>query len=283
MNPLTIKHTTFGDGVPKICIPITGRTENEILKAAEKISRLPADVAEWRADYYEAVTEPGAVLPVLAALRKRLPDTLLLFTFRTKKEGGDRALSDEAYLELCRTAAGSGLADLLDLELFTGAEPAQTKTDGQTGTDRQTELSAQTKIGVQAEPAPDRRLLEPVISFAQARGCRVILSSHDFQRTPPGDELLRRLSLMEALGADLAKAAVMPNCGQDVLTLLSATRTAADTLSCPVITMSMGKLGAVSRVSGALTGSCLTFGTAGEASAPGQLPAGILKQILDAL
>ena len=71
MNPLTIKHTTFGDGVPKICIPITGRTENEILKAAEKISRLPADVAEWRADYYEAVTEPGAVLPVLAALRKR--------------------------------------------------------------------------------------------------------------------------------------------------------------------------------------------------------------------
>ena len=50
---------------------------------------------------------------------------------------------------------------------------------------------------------------------------------------------------------------------------LAATREAADTVSCPVITMSMGAMGVISRVSGRLTGSCMTFGSAGRASAPG--------------
>ena len=65
MRPLTIKHTTFGEGTPKICIPIIGRREEDILEAAETITTLPADVVEWRADHYEAVAEPGAVPPIL--------------------------------------------------------------------------------------------------------------------------------------------------------------------------------------------------------------------------
>ena len=256
MTPLTIKHKTFGSGNPKICIPITGRTEKEILDAAGRIRALPADVAEWRADFYEAVTDQEAVRRILASLNSLLADSLLLFTFRTKKEGGVRALSHKDYLELCRAAADSGLIDLLDLELFTEADHAS---------------------------GPNRALLAPLISLAHACGCHVILSNHDFDQTPPEEELLRRLSLMESLGGDLAKIAVMPQSEADVLTLLTATRKAADHLSCPVITMSMGELGVISRISGRLTGSCLTFGTAGEASAPGQLPAGILSKILEAL
>ena len=85
----------------------------------------------------------------------------------------------------------------------------------------------------------------------------------------------------DRLTADLAKYAVMPQCEQDVLTLLDATLTMktehADT---PVITMSMGKLGMLSRVCGSFSGSAVTFGTAGRASAPGQLPADLLKTIL---
>jgi 3-dehydroquinate dehydratase-1 len=275
MRPLTIKHTTFGEGTPKICIPIIGRRAEDILEAAETITTLPADVVEWRADHYEAVAEPGAVPPVLDALRKKLPDTLLLFTFRTKKEGGVRELSDSDYLELCRAVAKSGLADLLDLELFTGAlapEPdGQATTGGQAAADRR------------ARPVANPGLLAPVITLAHAHGGHVVLSSHDFQKTPSENELYRRLFLMESMGADLAKLAVMPNCEQDVLTLLSATRKAADALNVPVITMSMGRIGAVSRISGRLTGSCMTFGTAGEESAPGQLPAKTLKHILETL
>ncbi|MCI8504868.1 MAG: type I 3-dehydroquinate dehydratase [Lachnospiraceae bacterium] len=256
MIPLTIKNKTFSGKNPKICIPITGRTEKEILETAKRIRLLPADVTEWRADYYEAVTDREAVRHILDSLKSLLPDSLLLFTFRTQKEGGVRPLSDKDYLELGRTAAASGLIDLLDLELFTGTNHVS---------------------------GPKRALLTPLISLAHEWGCHVILSSHDFDQTPPEDELLRRLSLMESMEADLAKIAVMPQSETDVLALLSATRKAADTLSCPVITMSMGALGVISRISGKLTGSCLTFGTAGEASAPGQLPAKILKKILEAL
>ena len=89
---------------------------------------------------------------------------------------------------------------------------------------------------------------------------------------------------MQELGADIAKYAVMPNSELDVLTLLSATIIMKKNHSnTPVITMSMGKLGAISRVCGSLSGSAVTFGTAGHASAPGQLPADILKTFLEHL
>ncbi len=51
----------------------------------------------------------------------------------------------------------------------------------------------------------------------------------------------------------------------------------------PVITMSMGPIGQLSRVAGSVTGSAVTFGAGAEASAPGQLGAAELKQILDIL
>jgi len=76
---------------------------------------------------------------------------------------------------------------------------------------------------------------------------------------------------------------VMPSSVDDVLTLLSATAERAKVSKTPLITMSMGSLGAVSRVCGELTGSCLTFGTLGKASAPGQIGAEELIGILEAL
>ena len=39
----------------------------------------------------------------------------------------------------------------------------------------------------------------------------------------------------------------------------------------PVVTMSMGALGVVSRMAGEIFGSCITFGAVGEISAPGQI------------
>lgn len=88
---------------------------------------------------------------------------------------------------------------------------------------------------------------------------------------------------MEELGADIAKIAVMPRSARDVLTLLSATDKASQSLSCPVVTMSMKGTGLISRLSGEVFGSCLTFGSVKEASAPGQIEAGKLKDILTAI
>jgi 3-dehydroquinate dehydratase-1 len=69
-----------------------------------------------------------------------------------------------------------------------------------------------------------------------------------------------------------------------VLELMEASVRMAEGLADrPFIALSMGSLGMVSRISGILTGSCLTFGTAGEASAPGQPDAKRLKAALGLL
>ncbi len=99
----------------------------------------------------------------------------------------------------------------------------------------------------------------------------MIASSHEFHRTPPKEEMVLRLKKMEELGADAAKLAVMPENAGDVLALLTATVEADQKLEIPVVTMAMGRLGALSRISGMLTGSAMTFAAFGKASAPGQL------------
>ncbi|MBK4329426.1 type I 3-dehydroquinate dehydratase, partial [Enterobacter hormaechei] len=50
-----------------------------------------------------------------------------------------------------------------------------------------------------------------------------------------------------------------------------------------LITMSMGKSGGVSRVTGRLFGSAMTFGTVGQASAPGQIAIAKLREVMDTL
>lgn len=260
MKPFKIKNTVFGEGTPKICIPITGQNNNEIFNTAEKISRLPHDLIEWRADFYENVTDKEQVAHILKRLRKFLPESLILFTFRTAKEGGQKMMSDGNYLSLNEFVIKNQLADLVDLEIFTGAE-----------------------INSIQEFRSETSILHPLISLAHENGTGVILSNHDFQKTPAEAEILGRLALMESMKADIAKIAVMPKNERDILTLLSATIQASENLSCPIITMSMGSLGVISRVSGRIFGSCLTFGTAGRASAPGQLEAEILDEILKLL
>lgn len=51
----------------------------------------------------------------------------------------------------------------------------------------------------------------------------------------------------------------------------------------PLISMAMGEEGMISRIAGENFGSCVTFGTVGEASAPGQLPLKELKRMMNAL
>ena len=74
------------------------------------------------------------------------------------------------------------------------------------------------------------------------------------------------------MGADVAKIAVMPQSREDVMTLMEVTMEADHSLDIPVVTMSMGRLGVLSRLAGTLTGSAMTFASVGEASAPGQIP-----------
>ena len=115
-------------------------------------------------------------------------------------------------------------------------------------------------------------------------GVKVVASRHDFTATPDKNIIVNNLCLMQSLGADIVKFAVMPQCDRDVLTLLDATLTMKEEHNeTPVITMSMSPSGVISRICGQLVGSCVTFGTAGKASAPGQIPANLLSTFLKTL
>ena len=48
MNTVQVKNTVIGEGRPKICIPIVGKTKTDILEEAKKITALPVDVVEWQ-------------------------------------------------------------------------------------------------------------------------------------------------------------------------------------------------------------------------------------------
>lgn len=248
MNTVQVRNVIFGQGVPKICVPIVAVTRREILAGASRIKSLPADLAEWRADWFEGVPDMDQVSLVLSGLREILGDMPLLFTFRTQKEGGAAAVPDSCYEKLLRHAIGCGMADLVDIELFSG-----------------------------------RELVTSLISLAHGNGMKVIISSHDFEKTPSREEITGRLLEMQTLGADLPKIAVMPQNPADVLTLLSATQEFSGQAARPIITMSMAGTGLVSRISGEIFGSALTFGAAGQPSAPGQIGAAELREMLELL
>lgn len=249
MSTLTIRGCRIGAGRPKVIIPLVERTEAEVRERAARFAPMRADCVEWRADCFEAANDAAAVQRCLRTMREALGQKLLLATLRTKAEGGAKAFSQEQYAAFCRAVCASGCADLLDIELL-----------------------------------PTGSALPELIDTAHASGVRVICSSHDFTKTPPRDEMVARMVRMQAAGADIAKLAVMPQNRTDVAELLAATAEMTERHpQTPVITMSMGALGAVSRVCGEAFGSAMTFASAGKASAPGQIELEALNGLLDAL
>ena len=230
MNTLEVAGLCFGQGLPKICVPLAAREMPELESQLSRAEQLPASLYELRADFLS-----GEVAPALELLAKNASRPWLC-TLRTKGQGGLAELSPD-ILKL-------GGFQFLDIELACGEE-------------RVTRLA----------------------KAAREKGMGVIISQHDFVKTPDKTEMLALLSQMKALGADLPKLAVMPQSPLDVLSLMEVTLRAVEQLG-PVITMSMGELGKASRVCGGLTGSCVTFGAGAQASAPGQISADRLKEIL---
>ena len=119
-NCIEVRGVRIGEGMPKIIVPIVGRTREEILDAANTLKNRRMDLVEWRADWYDDVFDYSKTSDVLRDLRGALPQTPILFTFRTAREGGEKEMEADAYARLIIGAAQSGLADLVDVEVFAG-------------------------------------------------------------------------------------------------------------------------------------------------------------------
>ena len=249
MDPVIVRNLKIGEGIPKICVPIVGKTQGEIIEVGENICAVGADIVEWRADWYEDVFDLDKAEETAKELRAVLGGLPLLFTFRTSKEGGEKAVETAVYVELNQRMAESGYVDMVDVEVFTGDDAVRA-----------------------------------VIETAHACGVKTVASNHDFHKTPAKEEIVSRLCRMQKLGADILKIAVMPRDKKDLLTLLAATEEMySEHADRPIITMSMGGTGVTSRLCGEVFGSAVTFGCAGKASAPGQVEARELRRVLEML
>lgn len=276
MKQVRIGNTVLGDGRVKICLPLVGSNRSEIEAQLYTIAKHEPDLIEFRADWYESVFEKAKLYSLLEEIRQLADKVPVLFTFRSKSEGGERNISWETYQELNLYAAESGLVDAVDVEAFFNYIT-------NTGRTLETDMPNAEAVALLTDYR-DKMGMEKLISDLQRYSVKVIASNHDFLKTPSKEQLIARLACMQRMGADIAKIAVMPEVPEDVLTLLCATREMEKNHpETPVITMSMGRLGVLSRMGGGLFGSALTFASAGKASAPGQVEVEQLRGILKML
>lgn len=242
-----VRDLVIGDGIPKIAVPLVGRDKEGLRREIDTVSRLPVDLVEWRMDCFSGSENVDEVKKTAGWIRDQIGDLPLLATFRTLNEGGEKESDSKRYLELNIELIRSGSADLVDVELSRGKETV-------------------------------RKINEA----AHTSGVKTIVSSHDFSRTPDKETIVRRLCRMQTLGADVTKMAVMPRTSGDVLTLLAATdMMKTQYADRPFITMAMAGKGLISRLTGELFGSAITFGAAAASSAPGQIRADRLKELLN--
>lgn len=230
---------------PMIAIPVMARTLPELEEELTTLAPLDFDVLEWRMDGLSSLS-PALVKKGLALVKSHCRRPVIA-TIRTSEEGGHFPY-DHATYEACVKAAIENLTPRCDA------------------------------IDVEMERTPAPRLIEK----ARALGLSVIVSFHDFSRTPKKEDIVSRFLTMKARHASIGKIAVMAHSREDACTMMDAMAQVHKTApEFPFIGISMGPCGQVTRTEGGKAGSILTFASAGEASAPGQIALADMRRILD--
>jgi 3-dehydroquinate dehydratase-1 len=235
-----------GGKFPLVCTPIVGHTGSEILPEVQLNLAKHPDILEWRVDFFEGIGNSAEVISVAQRIKQLAGDIPMLFTRRSSREGGEKiSLSEDEVLALYQAVCESRLVDIIDFEMSN-------------------------------DPAHIAQLRQT----ASANDIKLMLSFHNFSLTPDREKLIERFLQAEQLGADIAKVAVMPRNLEDVLTLLTATLESSQALKIPLISMSMGAYGTLTRLFGWTFGSALTFAVGAAGSAPGQVPIEDLNTVL---
>lgn len=199
---------------------------------------IDADIIEWRADFLSK----EAILQVAPAIFEKFAGRELLFTLRTRAEGGEIDLDSAEYVQIIKDVAQLYQPEYIDFEYFSHKD-----------------------------------VFEEMLDFPN-----LVLSYHNFQETP--ENMMEILSELTSLTPKVVKVSVMAHTEQDVLDLMNFTR-GFKTLNPEqeYVTISMGKVGKVSRITSDVTGSSWSFASLDEASAPGQISLSSMKKIREIL
>jgi 3-dehydroquinate dehydratase-1 len=243
-----MKGSMIGEGDETlVCTSLVAATRTGLLEELAAVLARKPDVIEWRADFFEKIADTDAVIGVARSIKEIAPGTTAIFTVRSVREGGQPIpLTPREVIELTAAVCSGTTFEYVDCELSNAAEA-----------------------------------IVYLRQAARASGTRIIGSYHNFDRTPSAEVMHERIAEAERCGLDVAKVAVMPHDLRDVLTLLGVTLEAREMCSIPLITMSMGSYGALTRMVGGVFGSSLTFAVGLTSSAPGQIPIEDVRTVLE--
>lgn len=262
MNELNARNVILRPGRPKVAVPLVSSKPLDIVTECEMYKSLPCDIIEWRADYFLSEIEEIDkylsdkygyldIAKILDDINYIADEKPIIFTIRSKSQGGNISVSKEQLESLYSLAAETHLVDFIDIEL------------------------------VDEDGNIDDEWIRRQIEIANNHGVMVILSHHDFNAMPKPTELVEIVKKMYALGADICKVAAMVHDKSEAENLLKTTAYLTKNNIGPIIMLGMGEAGTVTRVAGGKYGSCITFAAGKGLSAPGQPDAELMKKWLD--
>ena len=240
---------TIGGDTPLICLPLVSGEKDDLQSQAKVLRNLSPDIIEWRVDAFRNPDYVARCVQALSDLRPGIGSIPLILTCRIDTEGGIQKVSRETRLKLFKECIRTGLPDFVDIELCN-----------------------------------DSSFIRDIFQEANQQDIKIILSFHDFEKTPEEEVIINRLVRAQDMGAHIVKAAVMPKDHNDILVLLNATLKArTENIQIPMITMSMGELGIITRIVGGMFGSDISFAMGSRQSSPGQIPIEDLKKSMAAI
>lgn len=193
------------------------------------------------------------------SIQTAVPDTCDVVELRYDLPG----LSASSAMELARTILNQnkGVIFTCRLELEGGKWPE----DSPKRFDLLTEALA---LGAVVDIEAASKFSDSLIEMAEAQNKWVVLSAHDFQKTPNLNVLRDRCRMQDTRSCIIHKVATQLQCTADIDTLRALITESPDLAVCA---MGMGPLGPQSRIELAEAGSCLTYGYLDRPAAPGQL------------
>jgi 3-dehydroquinate dehydratase-1 len=147
------------------------------------------------------------------------------------------------------------------------------------GTVRENDFTRERRVEIfkkilPAVDAVDLELGTPISNEVRAMASDkvIIISEHDFDKTPSMDNLRSMVERSLIQGAHIVKIATMAHSREDVKRLFHFT----EETQFPIVTIAMGSVGTLTRVVAPLFGSLMTYGFMERSVAPGQLSAKVL-------
>lgn len=250
-----VKGVNIGIGIPKIAVPITGASDREIMDQLNRLDLKKIDLIEWRADFYKEVGSIENTLNILEEVNKKAEGKPIIFTLRTESEGGQLEISLQDYIKTNKKVSESGLVDIIDIQAFFPSKEDKDKYKSQ-------------------------KEIQELIKTIKSHGLEVIASYHNFSETPGEEEIEEILAELNSLGS-IIKFASMAGSPEDVFRLRGSIEKSRSFIRKPIIGISMGEIGKISRITQDSAKSCISYaGLEGEV-APGQLSLGELYEILN--